>query len=121
MEPLQNIWNNDKKPILNEELKAYVQNELTPEQQFAIETQFNENSDFELDAIEGLKSNSIKNLDVTTLELHKRIEKSLLHKKLKRKINDKYNINTITILTLLGLAIIGYIVIRMILKRTLIN
>ncbi len=117
MDTLKDIWNNNKKPIANEDLKAYAENALSTDEQFALELQFNDEDFFEQDAIEGLKENNPKNLGITLLELNKRIEKTLIQKKKKRKVIDTTNTNTIAIITILGLIIVGFIVIRMFVKK----
>jgi hypothetical protein len=117
MDPLHNIFTKPESPIKNEDLKAYVADNLSNEEKHLLESQFNENDDFEQDAIEGLVDSKSINLNTTLLDLNKKIEKTLLQKKQKRKILNTTNTNTIAIITLLGLVIVGYIVVRMILKK----
>jgi hypothetical protein len=119
MEQLKDIWNNDKKPLDNEALKAYVQDDMSNAAQHEMESQFEEEDAFTQEAIDGLKETKPQNLDLTLFEINKKIDKKLAaSKKNKRKVLNTTNTNTIAIIIILGLVIVGYIVVRLFLKKS---
>jgi hypothetical protein len=115
MEELKKILSPANKPIDNNDLKNYLNGTLTNEQQHELESNLSDEDPFVQDAIEGLKENNNSNIDFTIYEINKSVEKKLLQKKKKekRKLNTG-NLTIIAIFLILLLAIIGFIVIKMV-------
>ena len=115
MADLNDIFSEDEKPLNDEELKKYLDEQTPEEEKHAIEKKMAASS-FDNDALEGLAAFKNKDkLNEYVSHLNKNLHQKLAAKKTKkekRKIKDISWI-MIAVIIILLLVIVAYIVIRM--------
>lgn len=100
------------KPLTDEQLLAYLEGRLAPDQQRAIEEWLSEEGP-EADAIEGLKQIRVEETKRTVDELNRQLHQNLLRntpRRLKKFSEDHWG--WIAIVVILMLIVVGYIVVR---------
>jgi flagellar biosynthesis/type III secretory pathway M-ring protein FliF/YscJ len=117
MSDLKNILSqhNDIDPML---LEKYLKGELSEAQAFEVEQLLDEYDMFEHEAIDGIKTQN-PNLNIALLNVNQKIDQTLKLKHKERKQKRKFNANiaTLAILMVLALIVIGFVVIKLFLKK----
>lgn len=113
MSDFKHIWNDAEGGELSEEqLMAYLEGRLSPEEQHAIEARLAEEG-MESDALEGLQSLGAGDAKQLQRRLDLELNHTLKRKKRKRRGISTERWTTIAILLIVVLAVVGFVVIRM--------
>jgi ferric-dicitrate binding protein FerR (iron transport regulator) len=116
MNDLEYILGNNNNKLADDRLLAYLEGRSSSEEQHEIERWLADEG-MESDAIEGLKKITASETEELVNNINQRFRKTLTHKNRKRKqIKDNWWA-TVAIIVILFLIVLGYIVMRMIVKK----
>lgn len=116
MSELNNIWNSGKGKLPDDKLMAYLEGELSAEEQHEVE-QWLADEGMEADALEGLKALPASESKEMVIAINYQLRKKLNKKKRGRKQEVDNNWAWLAVLIVLLLCIAAYVVMHYSLKK----